>query len=148
LALILGGLYKTPLLALFEKYGDAENQFQPVTQGAAAVGALIASGAALSAVDQPWVWALFWIGLALAVTAAYAVLRTPPSGRWRHDDWPQLPRWYYALRQYTTRQERRRIAYMWLWLPRRTRSLYHANDRAFLLWADLVIAGTLSEELS
>jgi hypothetical protein len=50
-----------------------------------------------------------------------------------------LPRWYAELCDRTTRDERRRIAYMWLKLPRRTRLYYEWHTEAFMHWIDLVI---------
>jgi hypothetical protein len=58
---------------------------------------------------------------------------------------PVLPLWYARLQENTSRNERRRLAYMWLRLPLRTRLLYNASDHAFFLWADLVIAATVGE---
>ena len=52
------------------------------------------------------------------------------------------PRWIHELREYTTRDERRRIAYNWLRLPLRTRLHYNSDDRAFMLWADLLVLST------
>jgi hypothetical protein len=56
-----------------------------------------------------------------------------------------LPIWYAKLRENTTRSEQRRLAYMWLRLPLRTRLLYNASDHYFFLWADLVIAASVRE---
>ncbi len=56
-----------------------------------------------------------------------------------------LPHWYVELRERTTREERRRIAYMWLCLPRSTRLHYNGSDRNFQIWADQVILATISQ---
>jgi hypothetical protein len=55
-----------------------------------------------------------------------------------------LPRWCAQLREYTTREERRRIAYYWLNLPLRTQVQFNSNDRAFLIWADMIVMATVT----
>lgn len=50
-----------------------------------------------------------------------------------------FPEWYHALVQRTDREERRRIAYLWLRLPMRTRWLYNARTEFFWQWVDQVL---------
>jgi hypothetical protein len=56
-----------------------------------------------------------------------------------------FPRWYADLRERTTREERRRLAYMWLCLPRRMRLHLDGSDHHFQLWADQVILATIMQ---
>lgn len=58
---------------------------------------------------------------------------------------PQVPRWYDTFLDQTSRYERRRIAYMWLRLPVRTRWIYNASDNFFFQWIDLVILASVHE---
>jgi hypothetical protein len=57
---------------------------------------------------------------------------------------PTFPGWHGRFMETTSRWERRRIAYMWLRLPLRTRLLYNANDRLFFVWAEQVIVSTVN----
>ncbi len=50
-----------------------------------------------------------------------------------------FPQWYHSLVQRTDREERRRIAYLWLRLPSRTRWLYNARTEFFWQWIDQVL---------
>jgi hypothetical protein len=136
-ALIVSGRLKGPVLRNFERYGDDETYYQPLT------------------------WLLVWFCLSLyflnyligfvfcmeplvvaVLYMAYVLLNHPQTIK-KHD-WLFLryPLWLADLRDRTSRLERRRIAYMWLRLPRRTRFAYNSNDRAFLEWADFIILGT------
>ncbi|GAB1420573.1 hypothetical protein MASR2M15_06770 [Anaerolineales bacterium] len=49
------------------------------------------------------------------------------------------PKWYQVLMMKADRDERRRIAYLWLNLPLRLRLVYSTNDHLFEQWTDLVL---------
>jgi hypothetical protein len=142
LTVILVGMYKEPLLRLFEKYGDEENQFHIIPRVLLYSGLLLYSlrSALAGLIAIPPTVDLLGI---LLMICGYFYTRFPEEWKTQKVVIGGLPAWYVELRARTTREERRRIAYMWLRLPLRTRLLYNANNRAFFLWADLVIMATL-----
>jgi hypothetical protein len=141
--LIVSGLLKGPLLRRFEQYGDDEPVYYPLP------GILISLGAFLLAFGflvYSIIPAPFLPGgpAVLAFAAAYAAWHYRDAA-YRHPEISQAyPRWLAHLREYTTREERRRIAYRWLTLSWRTRLFYNSSDKAFLLWADLVVLATVA----
>jgi hypothetical protein len=143
--LALTGMLKGPVLATFEKYGDKEPYFFPLPRLLMWLGLAVVSGGFL--INE-------WFGVQFALTGTLGVVVLLLSWLTSHyndivrnyaEKLPTLPLWYGRLCDETTRRERRRLAYMWLRLPVRTRLLYNASDRAFFLWADLVIAATVRE---
>lgn len=144
LSLIFIGMYKSPLLQLFEKYGDDENHFFPLPRMLFWLGIAMATGAdAIS-------WIGFWVPEVVGIIGflfmflSYAVTALPIHLKQPLDTFPPLPTWYHRLRVETSREERRRIAYVWLKLPPKTRLLLNSNDHAFFLWTDLIILSTTS----
>lgn len=138
--LILMGLFKDPILRQFERYGDEEPIYYPFPRLllslsiCAFVLALLLSRGFLI---NWWVWLpglLLLAGAVLLHEYAHVAQRYPQV-------FQAFPRWYYRLCSETNRVERRRLAYMWLHLPWRTRLIYNSSDHAFFLWADLVIVG-------
>lgn len=142
LALIFIGTYKAPLLQLFEKYGDDENRFFPLPRLLFWMGMAMASGADVLS------WGGFFIPETVGIIGilfmlmSYCVVMLPMSLRDILDEFPPLPTWYHRLRKHTSREERRRIAYVWLKLPRKTRLLLNSNNHAFFLWTELIILST------
>ena len=51
----------------------------------------------------------------------------------------RFPRWYRDIVDHTSREERRKLSYMWLGLPLRTRLLYNAQHDEFRKWVELVV---------
>ena len=51
----------------------------------------------------------------------------------------RFPRWYREIVDHTSREERRKLSYMWLGLPMRTRLLYNADHAEFRKWVELVV---------
>lgn len=141
--LIFAGMLKGPLLSLFELYGDDEPFYYPFP------GILIALAAFLLAFGflvEPIISAPFLPagpGL-LMLTAAYFAYRYRDVALRHPHIFQAYPRWLFRLRDYTSREERRRIAYRWLTLPWRTRLYYNSSDSAFLLWADLIVLATIA----
>ena len=136
--LIIGGKLKGPILRHFEYYGPDEFFYQPLPAFLGWFGAFIIALDGLLNVKflfMPIV-ILFWI-------VGFGIWSTPELSM----RYPRLllryPIWLHEIRQRTGRYERRRIAYMWLRLPRRLRNTYNSNDNAFREWADFIILGTL-----
>lgn len=132
--LIVIGAYKDPVLASFEEYGN-ERIFSPMFS-------LILWSLLMAYMMLYW---YFEAGLALVLGIAVAV----PAAAFKDnffaflDKHPLLfrtfPRWYFDLVKMTDREERRRIAYMWLRLPIKTRMLYNAQRSLFNQWVEQVI---------
>lgn len=142
IGLILIGALKGPILHSFEKYGEEETIYYPLPSmlfwtGTFVVSASVLLSEAMGISLQVTVIALLIFG------SAYAAWTNPQIARQYPQIFMVLPRWYYDLRDRTSREERRRLAYMWLWLPRRLRLIYNSSDRAFNHWADLVIMSSM-----
>ena len=139
--LIITGMLKSPVLQTFEKYGDSENIYHPLPSLLFWTGMLlaVASPVVLSALRSTFPALLPGF---VCIFAAYLIYTNPNFIRQYPNIFFVYPRWYHELRARTTRYERRRIAYKWLWLPARLRAIYNVSDRAFNQWADLVIMST------
>jgi hypothetical protein len=141
LVLILGGVYKDPVLRVSERYAVEDDLYYVLPQLLLWSGVLLFSGGLTLMLMTGMRFPVYLIGVALMLLA-YAAEEHPEIAK----EYPNLllsyPRWYADLRLNTTREERRRIAYMWLWLPARMRLYYNSHDRAFHLWADLIIIST------
>ena len=145
IGLILTGLLKGPILHTFEKYGDTENVYYPLPSLLLWGGVFLLSITRIMAVTAN-IWLPATIpGLALLV-GAYIAQAHPELPQQYPRLFMSYPRWYFDLRDRTSRYERRRLAYMWLWLPPRLRFIYNGSDRAFNQWADLVIMATMRYE--
>jgi hypothetical protein len=147
IGLILIGALKGPILQTFEKYGDQETIYYPLPSILLWSGVFMVSASAIigDTIGVSFQIAIFAILIFLAAYFAYA---NPELARQYPQIFMSYPRWYYDLRDRTTRQERRRLAYMWLWLPRRLRLVYNGSDHAFNQWADLVIISSTRYEAS
>ena len=128
LSLVLAGLYKGPILKTFEPYGPDDPVFFPVPHLLLWGSLMVISGGALLKATIPFTLSFGPLGLILLI--------------WK--SLPAFPKWYARFLEDTSRGERRRIAYMWLRLPWRTRLLYNANDRLFFIWAEYVIVATVT----
>ena len=142
MVLMISGQLKGPVLQYYERYGDEEIYFFPLPNLLMWLGLTVITGGFVLEIWQIVLVPTVPIGVFLFAMAGVGYY----AQRWVRqsaDDLPLLPRWANTLFDNTTRHERRRIAYMWLRLPLRTRLLYNANDRAFFGWAELVIVATL-----
>jgi hypothetical protein len=142
--LILVGAYKGPVLALFEEYGEKDPIFFPFPEMMVWFSVLIlATGELLRTVLDAGgsVQVIGFLLLLISGVAVYYRDRLQKSS----SILPTFPAWYARLQSETSRRERRRIAYMWLRLPLRTRLLYNASDHYFFVWAELVIVSTVRE---
>jgi predicted tellurium resistance membrane protein TerC len=128
------GYYKEPVLAVFQQYGE-EVGFSPMLT-AIVWGIGLAYMLFFILVPSAF-WILFGALLVFVLGASYwyikdNIMRYPQL-------FLQYPRWYRDIVDHTTRDERRKIAYMWLGLPMRTRMLYNTRDDAFRQWVELVV---------
>lgn len=132
--LVLLGAYKDPLLANFEKYGE-EHFFSPLIT-------LIFWAGIFIYLSLYWYFppaTVFGLGLFIIIPlgSLYGIII---RGVKKYKEFfSQHPRWFYELLQMTDREERRRIAYMWLFLPASTRMLYNANNHLFRQWVEQVV---------
>jgi hypothetical protein len=137
--LIISGYLKGPVLQRFERYGPEEFFYQPIPMFLVALSAFLISFNEALGMGIPIAPLIV-----LFLLIAYALWSTPElSHRY---SWLLLryPYWLTELKERTSRYERRRIAYMWLRLPKRLQSVYNSDDRAFQEWADFIILGTFS----
>jgi hypothetical protein len=132
--LVVIGAYKDPILSSFEHYGE-ERIFSPLYS--------LLGWMALSVYLS--LYFLVAPGLAFGIGVVFVLpiisLRdyiTEGLQRYRWTMW-MFPRWYADLAQRTDREERRRIAYLWLRLPLRTRLLYNTQTVFFRHWVDQVL---------
>jgi hypothetical protein len=132
--LITLGYYKEPVLSAFQQYGD-EVGFSPLLD-------MILWGSIMSylvfvVIVPSSMLILFGVVALVLFIAMY----------WQVKDnimnYPaiflQYPRWYRDIVDHTSREERRKISYMWLGLPFKTRLLYNAREDAFRKWVELVV---------
>jgi len=132
--LIVIGMYKGPLLRQFERYGE-QAKYSPILN--------------LSILLIVFVPVLLILLAESAITFLLLVILFIPSMHLyrylRHQVWrfPGImfayPVWCHELVNRATREERRRVAYMWLRLPYRTRLTYNASDQRFYQWVDQVL---------
>ena len=144
LMLIVVGFYKDPVLHHFERYAELDDSFNLVPAALLGFGLIAIFGGVLftSAVAPaypPVLLGALLIFLAWITNGHREWMNTYPS------IFLSYPRWYVELRERTTREERRRIAYMWLCLPRRMRLHLNGSDYLFLIWADQVILATVTQ---
>lgn len=137
--LILLGFYKAPILVLFQRYGGDDPIYYPLPMMLLWFGLLIISvGGMLPMIDFP----SFELGMVILFLAYLAREFQYPKNEGAK---PVLPVWYRRFVEDTTRAERRRVAYMWLRMPLRTRLLLNASDYHFFLWVDLIVIATIEE---
>lgn len=144
MALIVSGILKQPVLKRFERYSLFDDTYYPLPGFLFALGALTLCAALLlrQMTDSTFpahLPGLIMIGLGFLALRGFGLAKRFPRIFFAY------PRWYADLRERTTRDERRRLAYMWLRLPRRTRMFYSVHTWAFIIWADLVIVSTSTQ---
>lgn len=132
--LVILGNDKGAIFASFQHYGD-EKIYSPV------YSLLLWSGALGYLMLYLYVEFGITFMLGILLVAAYLYLNDGIV-QLVHEH-PQIfryyPRWYRELAERTTREERRRIAYLWLHLPARTQMRYNTSHGAFLHWLDMVM---------
>jgi hypothetical protein len=143
--LILVGFLKEPILRTFSEYGPREKLYMPGQQLLLWGGALSVCAGFWAAPYQGLSATLTTFGILMDLVVALGYTYAEQAEK-IHLKILKYPHWYHELRERTTRYERRRIGYMWLHLPLRTRLSYNSSDRMFMIWADFVIMGTIREE--
>jgi len=132
--LIVIGAYKDPLLATFESYGELRLA-KPIVMFVLWIIMLIYI-------------MLFWYMHSAFVFAVGLTLFIPVGAFYipilrfinRYEEtFTQYPHWYHELVEIADREERRRIAYMWLRLPPATRMIYNVNQTSFRHWVEQVL---------
>ena len=133
-SLVTFGYYKEPVLSAFQQYGE-EVGFSPLLDmmmWGSAMAYMIFLAIAPSSL-------LIMFGVLILTVFAFIYWRVKENIM----DYPavflQYPRWYRDIVDHTSREERRKISYMWLGLPFRTRLLFNAREDAFRKWVELVV---------
>jgi hypothetical protein len=144
MALIVSGVLKQPVLKRFERYSVFDDTYYPLPGFFFALGTLTLCAALFlrQMTDSTFpahLPGLVLIGMGFVAMRAFGFAKRFPRVFFAY------PRWYADLRERTTRDERRRLAYMWLALPRRARMFYSVHTWAFVIWADLVIVSTSTQ---
>lgn len=133
-SLVTLGFYKEPILAAFQRYGD-EVGFSPLLE-AGWWGVVLAYLILILAVPSSFLLIFGAMAFALSVTLYWkvkdSILNHPQI-------FLKFPRWYREIVDHTSREERRKLSYMWLGLPLRTRLLYNAQHDEFRKWVELVV---------
>ena len=132
--LVTLGFYKEPILAAFQRYGD-EVGFSPLFEAITWAGVLA------------YLLFVMMIPSSLLILLGIMIFVSFVMLYWKVKDnimnYPQVflrfPRWYRDIVDHTSREERRKLSYMWLALPLRTRLLYNAQHNEFRKWVELVV---------
>ncbi|MBE2184123.1 MAG: hypothetical protein IAE89_11900 [Anaerolineae bacterium] len=142
--ILISGHWKGPILRTCEPYAPEEPIFDPIPSILFWAGSLIltiSTGLTVFArIEAP----IYIIG-ALLMIIGFWIGQREREGRLRIMEWLPLPAWYKTLKERTTREERRHIAYMWLNLPESTRAHFNDSDMAFAKWVDLMIMSTVQQ---
>ncbi|MFQ3566689.1 MAG: hypothetical protein SNJ59_06790 [Aggregatilineales bacterium] len=141
--LVSAGFYKDPILEHFRRYQPIETCFDPWPSVLLWMGVLLSASGFLSELHIQMGFIFILMGFSLLALGGWADMQETARRLWHQ--WIVLPRWYAQLRERTTREERRRIGFMWLWLPARTRARLSISDAAFQQWADLIIIATVMQ---
>jgi len=128
------GYYKEPVLSAFQQYGE-EVGFSPLLE-MILWGSVLAYMLFLALVPSSL---LIMLGVLLFTIFVATYWQIKENIMDYPDVFLQYPRWYRDIVDHTTREERRKISYMWLGLPLRTRLLYNTREDAFRKWVELVV---------
>ena len=132
--LVTLGFYKEPILSAFQRYGD-EVGFSPLFE-ACVWGLIMAYLIFLLLVPSSF---LVLIGVFAFVLFVMLYWRVRDNVMQHPHIFLRFPNWYREIVDHTTREERRKLSYMWLGLPLRTRLLYNAQHDEFRKWVELVV---------
>ncbi len=132
--LVTLGYYKEPILSAFQHYGD-EVGFSPLFESVA-WGAVLAYLLFIALAPSSF---LILIGVFCFVGFVMLYWRIRDSVMRHPHVFLRFPGWYREIVDHTTREERRKLSYMWLSLPLRTRLLYNAQHEEFRKWVELVV---------
>jgi len=132
--LITLGYYKEPILAAFQQYGD-EVGFSPLFE-TFVWGAVLGYLFFVLLVPSSF---LVLMGIFFFVSFVMTYWKVKDNIMRHPDIFLRFPRWYREIVAGTSREERRKLSYMWLGLPLRTRLLYNADHAEFRKWVELVV---------
>jgi len=132
--LVTFGYYKEPVLAAFQQYGD-EVGFSPLLD-MFLWGGIMAYLIFVAVVPSSM---LILFGVVSIILFASLYWQVKDNIMNHPEIFLQYPRWYRDIVDHTSREERRKISYMWLGLPFRTRLLFNAREDAFRKWVELVV---------
>ena len=132
--LVTLGYYKEPILSAFQQYGD-EVGFSPIFESCA-WGSALAYLIFILLVPSAL---LILIGVFFFILLVMVYWRVKDSVMEHPGILLRFPSWYREIVEHTTREERRKLSYMWLGLPLRTRLLYNASHEEFRKWVELVV---------
>jgi hypothetical protein len=139
------GLWKDSVLRASQRY-DVDDTYYVLPGVLLSLGVLIIAASLLIGLLEPRAERSVVIGFLFVVLAYFAFIFRD-NAREHPEIFCSLPRWYVDLRAVTTREERRRLAFLWLRLPLRMRMRYNLSHHHFWLWADLVILGTITQTM-
>lgn len=132
--LVTFGYYKEPVLSAFQQYGE-EVGFSPLLD--MFVWGVVVAYLIFVVLVPSSLLILFGVVSIILFVAGYWQVK---ENIMNHPEiFLQYPRWYRDIVDHTSREERRKISYMWLGLPFRTRLLYNAREDAFRKWVELVV---------
>ncbi|MCY4466387.1 MAG: hypothetical protein OXE46_12705 [Chloroflexi bacterium] len=132
--LVTLGYYKEPILSAFQRYGD-EVSFSPLFE-AFCWGMTLAYLIFVLVVPSSF---LILIGIFFFVFFTMLYWKVRDNIMNHPHIFLRFPHWYREIVDHTTREERRKLSYMWLGLPLRTRLLYNAQHDEFRKWVELVV---------
>lgn len=143
--MIAAGLHKGPVMAFLAQYTSDDTYY--VLPGVFGwLTLFLWAGATSLAFIEPRTAG----AQVLAVPAALLTLAAWAARGAAGTTWPwltALPAWLNEMSAFTTREERRRIAFLWMRLPKQAQLHYSVSAYHFHLWCDLVILGTVTQTM-
>ncbi|MDZ4771082.1 MAG: hypothetical protein SGJ24_18325 [Chloroflexota bacterium] len=143
--LIAAGVLKSPIMTFLARYDTSDTYFL-LPQALLVLALFVGSLSGLLGQIEPRAGAAMPIAGILAVLSYGAWMLKNRAAHHAHI-LALFPLWIVRLTQETTREERRRIAFLWLRLPQRARWRYDFSPHHFALWCDLVILGTVTQTM-
>ena len=132
---LVSGMYKDPLMMRLRMYGSERSHY-PFCRFLDILGAwslMIASMLDALRDGSNNVYApVVFLTMSLMAFGGSLICRRVRALR------QLLPGWYFDLKRHATREERRRIAFAWLRIPRQMRWRLNGDQHSFRVWADMV----------
>lgn len=136
LAMIRIGWMKEPVLREMRVYGAPYNTYYPLPSLLFWGGWFSFTGGSLMMSIANSRFPVFLVGVAMLIAAFFSI--QSPHLFIRYAAWLQ-PRWARQLAERADYDEQRRVAWAWLRLPPGLRRRFALQERAFDVWADLII---------